>query len=159
MDQKPSRIRKLLEKYHEFILYSFFGIFTTGASWLSYGICEAVFHMNLYYSGIVSWIAAVTVAFVTNKLWVFESKSWKPSILVREVLGFFGGRAFTGVFEVMGVPALVELGVSGTLFGVEGFIAKMVITGFVILLNYIISKFFVFAGSKISDGDSGERLK
>ena len=156
MDQKPSRIQELLEKYHEFILYAFFGIFTTGSSWLSYIICETVFHMNLYSCGVVSWIASVTVAFVTNKLWVFESKSWKPAVLAKEVLGFYGGRAFTGVLEIMGVPALVEWGIDETLFGAEGFVAKMIVTGIVILFNYIISKFFVFAGSR---GDNSERLK
>ena len=145
MEQKPSLLRELLTKYHEFILYAFFGIFTTGANWISYGICEAILHMNLYYAGIVSWVAAVIVAFVTNKIWVFESKSWKPAVLAKEALGFFGGRALTGVIEVMGVPALVDWGVDQTLFGVEGFIAKMLITVVVIILNYIVSKFIVFS--------------
>ncbi len=158
MDQKPSRFRELLEKYREFILYAFFGIFTTGSSWLSYGICEAILHMNLYYSGIVSWITAVTVAFVTNKLWVFESKSWKLPVLAKEVLTFFGGRAITGVFEVVGVPALVEIGVDQTLLGVEGFVAKMLVTAIVILFNYIVSKFVVFSTPGRPGNNEGRRL-
>lgn len=158
MDRKPSRLRELLEKYREFILYAFFGIFTTGSSWLSYGICEAIFHMNLYYSGVVSWITAVTVAFVTNKLWVFESKSWKLSVLVREVFTFFGGRAITGLFEVVGVPVLVKIGVDQTLFGVEGFVAKMIVTAIVILFNYIVSKFVVFSTPRRWSNNDGGRL-
>ena len=85
MNENPSRFREFLAKYREFILYSFFGIFTTGASWISYGICEALLHMNLYYSGIVSWVAAVAVAFITNKLWVFNSKSWEFNVGLRRL--------------------------------------------------------------------------
>ena len=145
MNENPSRFRELLAKYREFILYSFFGIFTTGASWISYGICEALLHMNLYYSGIVSWVAAVAVAFITNKLWVFNSKSWEFNVWFKEAAGFIGGRAMTGVLEVLGVPALVEWGVDTMLFGVEGFVAKMIVTGIVVIINYIVSKFFVFS--------------
>lgn len=148
MEQKPSRLRELYDKYHEFILYSVFGIFTTGASWLSYAICEAVFHMNLYYSGIVSWIAAVTVAYITNKIWVFNSKSWKPMVLIKEIISFYGGRGITGIVEILGVPALVSLGVNQTLFGVEGFVAKILITGIIIIVNYVVSKFIVFGKPK-----------
>ena len=51
----------------------------------------------------------------------------------------------TGVLEVLGVPALVEWGVDTMLFGVEGFVAKMIVTGIVVIINYIVSKFFVFS--------------
>ncbi|MEG0035929.1 MAG: GtrA family protein, partial [Oscillospiraceae bacterium] len=110
MEDKKSIFRRLFEKYREFIMYCIFGGVTTLVSWLTFSICEAVFGLDLYWSGIVSWIIAVTVAFITNKLWVFESKSWKLKLVLVEGVAFYGGRILTGVFEVIAVPALSDWG-------------------------------------------------
>lgn len=144
MEQNPSFFRRIFDKYHEFILYVVFGVVTTASNWVSYAICEAILHMNLFYAGIVSWIVSVTVAFITNKIWVFESKSRAPAVLLKEVISFYGGRGITGVIEVLGVPALVAIGINQTIFGVEGFLAKILISGIIVIINYIVCKFIVF---------------
>ena len=90
MAEKPSFIKVLFSKYREIIMYCIFGAVTTFVSWLVYSLCVLVlpfdgdnrwkifgwvfdFNTKILLSNIISWILAVAVAFVTNKLWVFDS--------------------------------------------------------------------------------------
>lgn len=144
LEEKPSRARELFKRYRELIMYCVFGITTTAISWLAFGICEALIGLNLYWSGIGSWIIAVLFAFITNKIWVFESRSWEPKLVAAEAFTFFGGRALTGVLEIITVPAMVSWGLDATLFGVEGLPAKIIVSLLIVALNYILSKFISF---------------
>lgn len=144
MEEKQSFLRSLFEKHREIIMYCVFGGVTTLVSWVSFSLCEAVFGLNLYWAGIVSWIIAVSVAFVTNKIWVFYSRSWAPLLVIKEAVTFFGGRAATGLLEIVAVPVLVAWGLDMTLFGVEGLPAKIIISVVIVVLNYFLSKFVSF---------------
>ena len=144
MAQIPSQYKEFFEKHREIIMYCIFGVITTIVSWLVYSICQAWLGLNLYYCGIISWILAVIVAFITNKLYVFDSKSWKPALALAEFITFVGGRALTGVLEIVAVPMLVSWGFDATLFGVEGLPAKISMTVVIVILNYILSKFISF---------------
>ncbi len=137
-------IKKLFVKYKELVMYGIFGVLTTLINWIAYSIFMEGCGFPLMVSNILSWFVAVLFAFVTNKLWVFESKTWKMDIVWKECLKFFGARIATGVFEIVMVPLLVWLGVNQEIFGVEGFLAKMIVTIGVIILNYVFSKLFVF---------------
>ena len=83
-------------------------------------------------------------AFVTNKIWVFESKSWKPSVAFKELWLFVTARLITGVLEWVGVPLLVAWGLDQKMFGVKGFVAKIIVSVIVIILNYVFSKLIIF---------------
>ncbi|MBQ8000912.1 MAG: GtrA family protein, partial [Ruminococcus sp.] len=86
--------------------------------------------------------------FVTHKLWVFESKSWKGSILLKELGSFVGSRLLTGVLEWFGVPLLMLIGLDQPILGIEGMLAKILISVIVVILNYILSKLLVFKNKK-----------
>lgn len=129
-------------------MYVIFGLLTTFINWLIYSLCVKGLGLDLYISGIIAWIIAVSVAFVTNKIWVFNRRGWKALQLIREAVTFFGGRLLTGVLEVAAVPALVSWGFNQTLFGVEGLPAKIIVSIVIVLLNYVISKFVSFGGRK-----------
>lgn len=141
----------LLKKHWEVISYLFFGGCTTLVSWVTYALFVGTMAMPLMAGKILSWICAVTFAFVTNKLWVFRSKAMDGRTLIRETAEFFGSRAATGVVEVLGLPLLMKLGLDQPLFGVEGFVANLVVTVVVIVLNYIVSKFLVFRKNSTSE--------
>lgn len=148
------KLRAFLEKYREIIAYLFWGVMTTLVSWLSYALFELIFHsvpgqlfgvaLSIQLANVLSWICAVLFAYVTNKLWVFDSKSWEASVVWPELLKFLSARAATGVLEVVGVPLLVRLGLDQTLLGREGFVAKILVSVVVIVLNYVLSKLVVF---------------
>lgn len=133
----------LLKKYKEVILYLIFGVATTVVNWISYAVCNKTgIGMNI--SNVIAWVLAVIFAYITNKIFVFESKSMKLEVLLPEVGKFVGARVVTGVIEIVGLPLLVYLGVRQTVFGVEGFLAKILVSVIVVILNYVFSKIFVF---------------
>ncbi|MEG0570910.1 MAG: GtrA family protein [Oscillospiraceae bacterium] len=133
---------------HETVMYLIFGVLTTLISYVAFWIPLKILgtHLSLV-ANTISFIVAVTFAYVTNKLYVFKSKSWKLCILKKELPSFLGMRIISFAFEQIGLffcqNALhletVEL------FGIEGLmIAKIVLSVVVIILNYCLSKFFIF---------------
>ena len=138
------RIKELYLKYKEIVNYLIFGAATTFVSWATYALFVGAMHMAVMPGNVLSWVCAVTFAFVTNKLWVFESKSWAWPGWLKEAASFFAGRVFSGLVELGGLPFLMWLGLDQSLFGVEGMAAKVTVSIVVIILNYFISKFWVF---------------
>lgn len=152
------KITALIKKYQEIISYLFWGGMTTIVSWGSYSLFAVLFKnqismielfgMEMFVvvlvSNILSWVCAFLFAFVTNKLWVFKSKSWKAEVCLPEFGKFFSARALTGVMEIVLVPLMVSLGLDQTIFGIEGMVAKVIVSVAVVILNYVFSKLFIF---------------
>lgn len=153
------QIKRYLEKYLEIILYLFWGGLTTVVNWGSYSLCilllnkynglyfsiaEVKFSGTIVIANLISWVCAVLFAFITNKLWVFNSKSWNAKIAFPEFVKFVSTRLITGGMEMIAVPLLVALGVDQVLFGIDGGVAKVIVSIIVVLLNYISSKLFIF---------------
>ena len=135
-------LKNLYFKHKEIINYLLFGGMTTVVSWGTYSLFVKAIGMSVGVGNILSW--AVLFAFVTNKLFVFESKTWQPATALREFVSFIGARLATGVIEWFGVPYFSTHGLTHPLFGVKGLLAKVVVSIVVIILNYIFSKFLVF---------------
>ena len=51
-------------------------------------------------ANVIAWVIAVAFAYVTNKLWVFESKSWARSVWIPECIGFVSARLATGLLDM-----------------------------------------------------------
>ena len=139
---------KLLRKYREIIVYVIFGVATTAVNWIVYVIMQKLFHAEMTLSNGVAWVIAVLFAFVTNKLFVFESKTWQPEVVAREAATFVGARAITGLFETFSPTLLFRIGLDQTVFGIKGFVAKAIVSVVVIVLNYVFSKLLVFRKPK-----------
>ena len=77
-------IRKVVSK--EMFLYLLFGVLTTVVNLIVFSLGNKLF--DVLVSNIIAWIAAVVFAFVTNKLFVFDSKSWAPKVILKEVTSF-----------------------------------------------------------------------
>lgn len=142
------KIKETLLKYKEVILYLIFGALTTGVSWGIYTVFVKYLRLDINISNITSWIAAVIFAFITNKIWVFESKSKELMTISKEFIAFLGARVISGVVEIGGLPVLVTLGFNQTLLGVDAFPAKIALSVIVVILNYIFSKVLVFKKKK-----------
>lgn len=134
---------KLYHTYKEAIDYLFWGGMTTVVSWGTYSLF-VLLGTGVFWGNALSWVCAVAFAFVTNKLWVFQSKSWAGDVLLPELGKFLSSRVATGVFEMVAVPALVALGLDQTIFGIDGMVSKVLVSVAVVILNYILSKLFVF---------------
>lgn len=152
------KLRELWQRYREIISYLFWGVMTTLVSWLTFALFDLVFRrigaqLNIFglsvsvsvlLDNILSWICAVLFAYVTNKLWVFNSKSWDRQVVLPEIVKFFSARAATGILEIVAVPLLAALGLDRPVLGVEGMLAKVIVTVVVVILNYVFSKLLVF---------------
>lgn len=140
---------KLYHAYKEAIDYLFWGGMTTVVSWGSYSAFVLMLSTMpstaaVFWANVGSWVCAVSFAFVTNKLWVFQSKSWAGSVVFGELTKFLSSRVATGIFEMLAVPALVAIGLNQTILGIDGMVSKVIVSVAVIVLNYVLSKLFVF---------------
>lgn len=130
-----NKIINLYKKYEEIINYLIFGVLTTIVSILSYRIFTRLFHLNYVISNVLSWIVSVTFAFITNKIYVFKSKEDKLFI---EIIKFYLSRLTSLFIELIIMYLMV-----GT-FNINDMISKIIVQFIVIILNYILSKLFVF---------------
>ena len=81
---------------------------------------------------------SVLFAFITNKLFVFESKSFNAKILFKEMLSFFVARIVSLGIDMGGMYVLLDV------FKLNKMLSKIVVNVIVIVANYIFSKLFVF---------------
>ena len=125
-------------KSKEVASYLFFGVCTTLINWVSYYILYNMCYVSNVVSTIIAWVLAVTFAFFTNKKWVFESKSYSAKTVFKESASFILSRVFTGVLDVAIMWVAVDLcAFNSTLW-------KLISNIIVIILNYLLSKLFVF---------------
>lgn len=121
----------------ESISYLIFGVLTTAVDWVSYTILWAM-GADYQVSTALSWIAAVLFAFITNKFFVFQSFNIRLQFLWKEFSSFVACRAATGIFTMAGMVVMV-----GLLHWNE-FLGKLVVSAVSLVLNYILSKAFIF---------------
>ena len=93
-------------------------------------------------STVISWICSVIFAYVTNRIWVFESSAEGASAIIKEGGSFIGGRLFTLLVEE------VVMNVGCKLMGMNFWVTKIIANVIVIILNYVISKLIVFRKGK-----------
>ena len=132
------------KKYNEIIRYLIVGALTTVVSLGVYYICVLTVldphsALQLQVANILSWIAAVTFAYIMSRIFVFQSKrkDW-----LQEAAAFYSSRMLT-LFMDMAIMLVMV-----TLCGVNDKLAKLVVQVVVTVANYIFSKLFVFRVSK-----------
>lgn len=136
----------------EIINYIIFGMLTTAVNFAVFWIFNRLLGKNYYLvSNVIAWIVAVAFAYVTNRIWVFESKVTTVKGILLEVSEFFLARLFSLVVEEAGLLILVDLMKFKDLnfnlftFTITGeLIAKVILAVVVVILNYIFSKFIIF---------------
>ena len=130
------------EKYKALILYGIFGVTTTIINVVSYALFLFV-GINVQIAVVVSWLLAIIVAYLTNRVWVFNSGAVTKVELLREFISFMLARLATLVVEMV----IIWFGVQ--LLNQDPIVWKIIDNIVVIILNYIISKLIVFKIRKI----------
>ena len=118
----------------ELFWYVVFGTLTTIVNVVVYFALEYI-GINYIISNIIAWFLSVLFAYVTNRIWVFESKS--PNIL-KEMVLFFSGRIFSGVLDTALLYLFVDILTLGNTF------SKIAVEIIITILNYLLSKLIVF---------------
>lgn len=128
----------LMKKYQSFIAYAVFGVLTTVVNIVTYSVCYNSIGMSNTLSNVLAWILSVAFAYVTNKLWVFDSKSWNWEVLRREVTAFVSCRLATGIMDIVIMFICVDV------MGWHAMLMKIISNVLVIVLNYVFSKLIIF---------------
>ena len=118
----------------EIFWYVVFGVLTTLVNIVVYFVISHVLGVNYLISNVVEWFLSVLFAYVTNRRWVFESKSE----ILKECGLFFGGRLFSGVVDTGLMWLFIDV------LTLNDGISKIVIQVIVVVLNYVISKLVDF---------------
>lgn len=153
--QKPDRgyhtpFEKLVRLVnHEIVSYVFFGLLTTVVSIGAFYIFNELLgteaflrDKNYLVANALSWIAAVLFAFVTNKLFVFRSRSWKAAVAGPEFISFVSARLLS---------LLVDMGLMYqfiSILGLREMLAKLIVQIVIVIINYVFSKLFIFQRKK-----------
>ena len=129
---------KLIKKYKAVLLYLIFGVLTTVINIVAYGLLKNILNIDYMVSNVIAWILAVTVAYITNRSYVFSSNNNSKHDIIKEIGRFISVRIFSLVIDV----AIMYIGVS--LLHINDMFIKVVANVVVIVINYIMSKKIVF---------------
>ena len=167
--------KKILEKFpflekvlaYEIISYLVFGVLTTVVNLLAYYLINLIPGKNyeslvlftvgdfrflwLYFANAVAWIVAVLFSYFTNKLFVFESRSFAAKTVLRELVSFIGARlASFLIFEELLFGVLINA------LHMNDWLAKIAIAVFVVVFNYVMSKLVIFRKKKTPEDPAEE---
>ncbi len=135
---------KMYHKYEEIINYLIIGGLTTLVSLIVYyGLTLTIFDPNngleLQITNVISWVISVTFAYFTNRKYVFKQKD---KVNLKEASQFYLSRVSTLLIDMLLMYILV------TKLEFNDKIIKIIVQVIVIVLNYVLSKFFVFKKKK-----------
>ena len=137
------KVVNLYKKNEEIINYIIVGALTTLVSLITYYACVLTIldpkdALELQIANVISWIISVSFAYITNRVFVFKSKSKN---ILKEVVSFVSARVITLFIDMFIMFLMV------TLIGINDKISKIIVQVMVIVLNYIFSKLLVFKKS------------
>ena len=149
----PKSLQKIWYAHESVWMYIIVGGLTTVVSLIFQVIPTEIFSslsfpnwLNTFLSTTISWIAAVTFAFFTNKVYVFKSKTTSRNAFWREFLMFYAARLVTYFLELL----IMELGnhffatINGVLITWRSFVIKIFAQVIILIINYVFSKLVVF---------------
>lgn len=136
-----NKLKEFYLRYREIISYLIVGGLTTVVSLgVYYGcvltFCDPDVAWQLQAANVLSWIAAVTFAYFTNRRYVFRSTNqnrWK------EAAAFYASRVTTLLMDMACMFVMV------TVMGMNDKMAKLIVQVIVMAANYLFSKFLVFS--------------
>lgn len=131
-------VKTLCIKYKELILYGIFGVGSTAINIIVFYLLDTILKCNLIFSNVLAWVFAFIFAFITNKLYVFESKSWRGQKALKEFIDFFIARVSTLFIDTLLMWLFIEI------LSINSILSKIVVNVIVIVVNYIASKLWIF---------------
>lgn len=131
-------MKEFYKKNKEVLLYLFFGGLAFLVSIITYVFFDVMLSMNELIANVLSWVITVSFAYMTNKIWVFHAPTHTLQEFIKQMSSFFGGRIATLVIEELILLVFV------TWLAFPSVLVKVVAQVIVIVLNYVISKHFVF---------------
>lgn len=136
------KIKSYIALHREMLMYLVFGGLTTAVNYAVYFPLYNLLSVSATASNVIAWVFAVAFAFVTNKIYVFNSRDWTIKNILVELSGFLGCRIGSGALET-GV-----IFVATNYLDLNGNMIKIFTGISVVILNYFGSKLFIFNKDK-----------
>lgn len=125
-------------RYRKVIAYLFFGGLTTLINVVVYLALGRGLGIPYLASNVSAWIVSVLFAYATNRAYVFVSPGRGFSHIWRECSAFIGSRLLSGAVDTALMYVMIEL------LGLDDLTVKLFANLVVIIMNYVISKEWVF---------------
>lgn len=119
-------------------MYLVFGVLTTLVNIITYYVLYNFCRVGNVLSTTWAQVLSILFAYLTNKLWVFNSKSWKFSLICYEIISFFGVRAVSALFDIGFMWVTVSL------MNIWPLGMKITSNVIVVIMNYLASKLMIF---------------
>ena len=137
-----NKLKKMYKKYKEIINYLIIGGLTTVVSLVSFYLVRILIftkdtQLDIQISNVISWIFAVLFAFITNKKYVFESKTTGTK-KIKEMIKFYLSRLTTLIID------MVTMWILTAPLNINDKVSKIIVQFIIVVLNYVFSKLFVF---------------
>jgi putative flippase GtrA len=127
-----------MKNNRELVNYFVFGVLTTVINILSYSFFTKALTINYKAATLVAWLVSVIFAYVTNKLYVFNSESKTLVQTIKELSSFVMFRVLSVILDLLCMILLVDGLMINDLF------AKIITNGLVIIVNFFASKYIIF---------------
>ena len=125
--------------YKELVNYIVFGVLAMAVNFISYFLFARMLKLDEIISSGLSWFCSVLFAYITNKLFVFESKTETKKAFFKEIISFFGCRVLSGALCDVGTFALMV-----KVLKINDMFSKIVTQAMVVIVNYVLSKLVIF---------------
>ena len=134
---------ELYYKYKEIFDYLFFGGLVTIVNFISYYIPANIIGVDKIVSNLIAFIISVIFAYIVNKEYVFETKWEGIQNVFKEFSSFVISRIGTGLLcDILIFAFMINI------LNINDVISKIFTQILVVILNYIIGKWFVFKQKK-----------
>lgn len=117
--------------------YIIFGIFTTIVNIVSF-FCLDLIGIDYKTSTIIAWVLSVIFAYITNKKYVFKSTTKSVKETVLEFSNFTLGRILSLLIDLLCMFIFIDV------LNISNITSKIATNVLVVVINYFISKLFVF---------------
>ena len=149
-------IKKIYEKHKEIIDYLFWGGVAFVLSMVLYWLFDSICGWNSVVANTVDWVICVLFTYVTNRIFVFRSKTKGLKAVGTEFIQFVAARLFTLVLEDLII--FIGVTVMGYNSSIGSMIVKLIGQVVAIVTNYILSKLWIFR-KKNEDVDNHDMKK
>ncbi|RND51690.1 GtrA family protein [Lacticaseibacillus paracasei] len=130
--------------------YLFFGCLATVVNIVSYTLVFDWARLSWPVSNSISWLASVLFAFVTNKLWVFHTRTNGFRASIWEFTKFMMARIASYGLDMLCMWLMIDF------LTWHGLIAKVITQVIVVIVNYVLSKLLIFT---VTDNDEKTKEK
>ena len=128
----------MYRKYEEGISYLFWGGVAFVLSMVLFYIFANIMMLDEQIANIITWVICVIFAYLTNRTFVFKSKTTGAKAVTKEFVDFTVARLATLVLENAVLFVCIDL------FLWHNMLAKLLGQFLVIVSNYVLSKLWIF---------------